>query len=201
MKKAVLAGLLALLCLLVCACDKPEPVRLTRTPQFDEDGVYTGFSDIPDGYTAEQALTDGCLLIDITQEPNEHGVDVEKSRRTGGYEYWRAFEASAEANIDAFLRIAYFIDGVGYYHDLYYSAGKYRMFDLNEYGISGGKEFKYLRRLDGVVGPQKKEDCYYVLTDSLELTYRDVEWSYVSSNLETVTKIPFKWLGFMIYFE
>ena len=90
---------------------------------------------------------------------------------------------------------------MGYYHDLYYTAGKYRIFDLNEYGISGGKEFRYLRKLDGIAGFPRREDCYYVLTDSLELTYHDVSWSFLSSSFETVTKIPFKWLGFMIYFE
>ena len=201
MKKAVFAIFLAVVTVLVCACSKPEPVGLARLPQKGEDGAYIGFNDIPDGYTADDALADGCLLIDITQKPNEYGVNVADTRRTGGYEYWLAFKSAAEANIDAFLRIAYFIDGVGYYHDLYHTNGKYFMYELNEYGISGGKEFKYLRRLDGIVGPQRKEDCYYVLTDSLELTYRDIEWSYLSSSTETVTKIPFKWLSFMIYFE
>ena len=50
-------------------------------------------------------------------------------------------------------------------------------------------------------GNPKRENDFYVLTDSLELTYRDVEWSFLSSNLDTVTKIPFRWLGFTVYMK
>ena len=83
------------------------------------------------------------------------------------------------------MRVAHFIDGVGYYHDLYYRDGKYVIFDYNENGVSKAEIYSYLRRLDGYAGPSYdlKEDCIYVLTDSMELTYEEVSRSFYSSVL------------------
>ena len=188
-----------LLALSLSACSSKE----ARHMQYDDNGIYAGFSDIPDHYTAADAASDGCLVIDTTLKPNEYGVDITDQQKTYGYEQWQRFLEKSEAGENAFLRVAHFIDGVGYYRDLYYCDGKYTIFDYNEYGISESESFQYLRRLEGKTGPASdpRDDCYYVLTDSMELTYRDVNWSFLSSDFSTVTDIPFVWLTFMIYFE
>ena len=190
--------LLLLIATMLFACSKTD-----MSISYGEDGSYTGFSNIPLTYTAADAIDDGCLVIDIIKGTNAYGVSVTEACETAGYEHWKRFLAKTKSGEDAFLRVAQFIDGIGYYHDLYYCNGKYTIFDLNEYGISDGKNYRYLRRLDGYAGPASdpKEDSVYVLTDSMELTYRDVNWSFLSSTISSITTIPFEWLGFMIYFK
>lgn len=190
MKKRMLAltALFLLLAGMLFSCSKRD-VSIS----YGEDGSYTGFSDIPSAYTAADAIRDGCLVIDTLRGTSE----------AAGYENWQRFFARAESGENAFLRVAHFIDGIGYYQDLYYCNGRYTIFDFNEFGISEGESYRYLRRLDGYAGPASapKQDCYYVLTDSMALTYRDVSWSFLSSSSDSVTTIPYEWLGFMIYFE
>ena len=199
--QAISVILIVFAVLALASCGKTPTVHADIT--YDKNGVYTGFSDIPENYDATKAAEDGCLTIDILREPNAGGEPVSKEIETFGYEKWEAFLAAAENGEDAFLRVAQFIDGTGYYHDLYYHDGAYTIFDLNEYGISEGQTFRYLRRLEGMTGPASdpKEDFLYVLTDSKRLAYHDVTWSYLSSDSRTVTTIPFEWLGFMIYFK
>ena len=203
MKKFVAIILTAILTLSLFACaereEKGENIEISYN-----DGKYSGFSDIPDNYTVDDAINDGCLVIEtLDVGTNVHGVEMSKTGRTEGYEHWVSFLEKSQNGEDAFLRVAHFIRGTGYYQDLYYSDGKYTIFDFNEYGISEGESYSLLRRLDGMTGPvgNQKEAHYYVLTDSTELTYHDVSWSYLSSSISTITDIPFEWLGFMIYFE
>ena len=191
MKQRALAltALLLLLSTVLFACGKSE-VSIS----YAEDGSYTGFSDIPTTYTAADAIDDGCLVIDTAKG---------KTEQTAGYEHWESFLAKAKSGKDAFLRVAHFIDGIGYYRDLYYCDDRYTIFDCNEFGISEGKSYQHLRRLDGYAGPASapKPDCFYVLTDSMLLTYQDVSWSFLSSSTYSVTTTPFEWLGFMTHFE
>lgn len=199
--QAISVILIVFAVLALASCGKTPTVHADIT--YDKNGVYTGFSDIPEDYDAERATRDGCLVVNILREPNVHGVLVSKETETFGYEKWEEFLSAAENGEDAFLRVAQFIDGTGYYHDLYYCDGTYTIFDLNEHGISDGETFRYLRRLEGTTGPisDPKDDYLYVLTDSKRLTYHDVMWSYLSSDSRTVTTIPFEWLGFMGYFK
>ena len=196
-KLVIFAFVLALL-LMLFSCSKNEGII-----SYGEDGSYTGFSDIPSDYTPADATDDGCLVIDLTQGTNEYGATINEKYDTAGYDNWQRFLKKSESQEDTFLRVAFFIDGVGSYHDLYYCDGNYTIFALNEYGVSDGSTYKYLRRLDGQTGPasDRQEDCFYVLTDSMDLTYNDVSWSFFSSNIDSVTDIPFVWLGFMIFFE
>lgn len=203
MKKFVAIILTAILTLSLFSCaereEKGENIEISYN-----DGKYSGFSDIPDNYTVDDAIDDGCLVIEtLDGDTNAYGVQMSKTGRTEGYKHWVSFLEKSQNGEDAFLRVAHFIRGTGYYQDLYYSDGKYTIFDFNEYGISEGESYSLLRRLDGMTGPvgNQKEAHYYVLTDSTELTYHDVSWSYLSSSISTITDIPFEWLSFMIYFE
>lgn len=187
-----------LLATMLFACNKTD----VRIP-YGTDGSYTGFSDIPSTYTAEDAINDGCLVIDIVRGTNEYGATVTKECETAGYENWQSFLAKSESGEYAFLRVAHFIDGIGYYHDLFYCNGRYTVFNFNELGISEGESYRYLRRLDGYTGSASApvQHCYYVLTDSQELTYQEVSRSFFSSDVSLNTTVPFEWLGFMVYFE
>lgn len=173
-------------------------------PAYDEEGNYLGFSDIPEGYDALAAAEDGCLVIDNTNGTNEYGATVILKTDTYGYENWEGFEKLSAEGKNAFIRVAHFIDGVGYYSDLHYYDGKYILFETNpELGTNKICEFRYLRCLEGTVGkPDDPSAAYlYVLTDSLELTYEEVSRSMVASSISQMTKIPYEWLGFMTFFK
>lgn len=196
---------LTVVCLTACGLTPPiksgEQEASVKIPTYDEKGNYTGFADIAEDGDPEKALARGCYVVD-------------RSKLLGGEEAWKEFVAKAENGENAFLRVTAKIysdevvmDGVStegtmFYDDLYYYEGKYYFFTYNGADdIRTRGPFTYLRELTGVSGNPAKERNMYVLTDSLELTYHDVEWSFLSSNLDSVTKIPFEWLGFTIYMQ
>lgn len=184
-----------------CAEDKEKSEKIDIA--YDE-GVYSGFSDIPENYSVDDAIDDGCLVVETLDDgTNAYGVSLSKTGRTAGYEHWCSFLEKSQNGEDAFLRVAHFIRGVGYYHDLYYADGKYTIFDLNEYGISDGVSYSLLRRLDGMVGPvgDQKEAYMYVLTNSTEITYNDIMRRMLSSSIVLEKVDDYEWLGFMIYFK
>jgi len=182
----------------LCAC------RDIRTEIPMRNGRYVGFADIPENYTPKAALRDGCTVVEVVSVgQNEYGATLHETKAAEGYGRWLSFVEAAEKGENSFLRVAYFLDGEGSYTDIYYDGENYTVFELNEFGVSKGESYKYLRRLEGLAGPleSEKEDVFWVLTDSTELTYKDVSWSFLSSDSTTVTDIPFNVLWFMIYFE
>ncbi len=186
--KTIIITVVFLIMVFLCSCDNTEN---DISSSYIVNGEYIGFSNIPKNYSVPAASEDKCLVIQTVKE---------KTVSTDGYNYWLSFVEKSSKGEFAFIRVAHFIDDKGYYTDLYFENGKYNIFTFDERGISKGKAFTYLRCLEGIsMGGMRGK--YYVLTDSLELTYEDVTWSFISSNLSSVTKIPFEWLGFMIYFE
>jgi hypothetical protein len=203
MKKFVAIILTSILILSLFSCSergkKSENIEIAYN-----DGKYSGFSDIPENYFVDDAINDGCLVIETLDDgTNAYGVQMSKTGRTEGYEHWVSFLEKSQKGKDAFLRVAHFIRGTGYYHDLYYADGKYTIFEFNEYGISEGKSYSLLRRLDGMAGTGefRREDHFYVLTDSTEITYSDITHRLFSSSFVPGEIVPYEWLSFMIYFE
>ena len=196
--------LIAIILILVLASGMASCASWKETnkpPTYDDEGNYLGFSDIAEGYTAENAAEDGCLVIDNTNSKNEYGATIIEKSSLYGYEQWERFVERAEDGADAFLRVAHFIDGVGYYSDLYYFEGKYILFQNNELGIYKDCEYKHLRYLESTVGDPPRRSYYYVLTDSLELTYYDVSRTIFASSAAMASDIPFKWVGFTTFFR
>lgn len=176
--------LLFAIVLTLTACG-PNPSDNIHLPT-DEDGAYTGFADIPADLAAADAVKQGWYVI-------------EESTLLSGADAWQDFLTESERGKDAFLRVAHFIEEEYFYTDLYHIDGMY-YFCKNDNGyVSGVGEYRYLRALTDTLGNPPREHTLYVLTDSLELTHRDVEWSWLSSSIRPVTKIPFYWLGFTTY--
>ncbi len=204
MKKIIAIILAGILILSLFSCSGGEENRENIDITYDDGGKYSGFSDIPENYSVDDAIDDGCLVIETLDDgTNVHGVSMSKTGRTEGYEHWVSFVERSQNGEDAFLRVAHFIRGTGYYHDLYYSDGKYTIFDLNEYGVSEGESYSLLRRLEGMAGAgeNRHEDHFYVLTDSTEVTYNDITHRMFSSTYFPGEVVPYEWLSFMIYFE
>ncbi len=153
---------------------------------YDGKGNYTGFENIPDGYSAEQAVEDGCLVVDVTSEENGKA-------KVSGSEVWYNFLTKATNGDEATMRVAYFIDGKATYEDLYYSDGRYTVFANNDNGIYKKSDFTMIRLLEKADGT----DAFYVLTDSEKLIYEDAEPLLANSAAES--EIDFDFLPFTFY--
>lgn len=114
-----------------------------------------------------------------------------------GEEYWEDFLNDTVKGNKAEVKWCYKGADTEEYYTLSYRGGRFY------YSQNGGEEavFSYLRPLMGYFGNPRKESTMFVLTDSLELTCDDVHWAFLSSNTESVTDIPFVWIGFTTYIE
>lgn len=183
---AIVAVTLALLAAAGCARDSaPAQVSFETAA----DGSYTGFDDIPADYTPERAAADGCMVITISDSTGS---------LFAGENVFRDFLERCRLG-DSFMRVAYFSDETVSFNDLIYKDKKYCL--VNSERPADVAFYSKLRKLTTTFGNPPKETVIYALTDSDELTADDVLWSFLSSDLSTVTDIPFTWLGFTVYLD
>jgi hypothetical protein len=181
LRHSVLPALLVFILLCLTGCRQ----GIAEKPgfQFDSEGIYAGFSSVPDRYTIEQAIKDGCYISDW---------ETEEDLRAANNRVWEEFLAVSGAGRECSIRFAWFLPEGNSYADLYYKDGTFHYFQSD--CPAADKGWTMLRTLTGEAGIPKKEQTVYVLTDSTELTYDDVTWSMLSSDTRSVTKIPFVWL-------
>lgn len=191
-----------ILCLVICAvfaltafgCAKEktenetpkETEAETKLLTYDGKGDYTGFDDIPAEYTAEQAIEDGCLVIDATS-----GEDAKIE--VSGSDIWYNFVSKSKDDKEVKMRVAYFIDGKATYEDFYFTDNRYLVFARNDNGIYKKSDFTMLRLLEKA----DATDAFYVLTDSDKLTYEDA-YPFLNDT-ESESEINFDFLPFTIY--
>lgn len=192
MKRLSLALTAVLLAFLV-SCSGETSGQGGFSDLFSSDGIYLGFENIPKYTSPEEALSDGCYVITASSQ--------DSGELYGGSEAWIKFLEDSSASRDAFLRIAYFIDGSVYLNDLMYSDNAYHYFD-SEWQDLSDRPYKYLRCLTGRDGIPKKDVTWYVLTDSGDLTYEEASKKLYSSSMEVIESIPdYIWLGFTVYMK
>lgn len=161
--------------------------------KLDKSGNYAGFSHLPTDYTPKEALEDGCFVVVEDSE-------TYKAKLYGGNEYWEAFLKASSKGEGSALRVVTFLSEGIYYDDLYYSNGYYHHFYYYKNSSSDTQPdtpYLYLRALSS--NPQNPSDgsTIYVLTNNLELTYKDVIGTMASSSLEVIKKRDFDWLWFI----
>lgn len=199
MKKASLLVCVIMVFLIVSGCGSSKAAG-GHEPflKLDDKGNYKGFLHLPDDYTPEKALEDGCFVV--TEDSEKNGF----TKLYGGKEHWDSFLDASSKGENAFIRAVTFLPEGIFYDDLYYSNGQYHYFYYDRNSPSTApkdKPYKYLRTLTDKFGNPPKDSTIYVLTDSLELTFHDVMWSMLSSSMDSRTKIPFHWLSFTTYIE
>jgi len=176
MRKIILMILL-LTALFIAGCAQASPEDSAGIPfQLDAKGNYTGFRHLPESYTTGQAIQDGCY-VRVDSEP------------VGGQEAWDAFLAKAADGEDAWIRIVNFYDDEVYYSDLLYVGGYYRVFDSSSVDLQDRK-FKHLLRLEGKLPNAARGGSVTILTDGENLTYQDIMWSFLSSDLSYSRSLP-----------
>lgn len=181
MKKTFIIAMIFTLALSLFGCvETNKAVSFTM----DNEGNYTGFSELPENYTIEQAEKDGCYVK----------VDLEP---VAGQDKWDFFVLAASEGKDAGIRIIDIYDQNTkeqkgpYYIDLFYDGSYYHMFD----SISSeqqDKPFLYLLTLNGTLPNAAKDTTVTVLTNDENLTFDEVMWSGLSSSMEYKNSIsPF----------
>jgi hypothetical protein len=154
---------------------------------------YIGFENLPEYLKAEDAQKEGCYVI---VSSSDGGGEL-----YGGKEAWTRFLEDSRAGKDAFLRIVQFLDEKAYVSDLLYLDDAYYFYDQESDDLRR-HPYQYLRVLTGTAGMPEREITWYVLTDSMELTFKEAYRRFISSSMSEIEAIPpFEWLGFTFYLE
>lgn len=161
-KRRILFGLIMIwISLYMSGCMELMP-KEKQTFQTRGKGVYQGFDDVPEDYTAEQAKRDGCVVYRDT-------------KLVDGGEYWEQFLQSAEKKEPAKVRIMYQFgrEKEWFLEDLFYDGKNFRVIlskdpEVHDY------EYKYLLDLEGRMDQAVKPIRYVVLTNDKDLSFQNV---------------------------
>ena len=173
MKKVLVVISLVLVISLISSCSSAINKNLEYS--FDASGNYTGFGNIPEDYTPEQAEKDGCYISENLQE-------------IGGEKAWTKFVENAAKGKNSSIRIMSIYDDGTYFEDLFFMDGSYQIFDSSSEDLKTHK-YKYLLDLKGRMPSASKESRFVVLTDDETLTFDKVSLSLISSNMNVINSI------------
>lgn len=180
--------------------EKPYYVCLRGidTPYIDVDIRY---GDI-DGFlkkleSPKDFIKDEAKALDKESALKKGYFVIDEDELYGGETSWQIFLERVGGGGGAEMTVAHFIGDDAYLDLLRYDEEKYTLHEYSDEAGYSSSEYKYMRPLLGT--ENGKSVVFFVLTDSLILTYNDVRQSFISSDLDSITKIPFKWLGFTTY--
>lgn len=159
--------------------------------QLDEQGNYTGFSNLPLNYSIEDAKNAGYIV--------EQDSVVIANR-----ELWDRFVASAGAGRNSSVRIFIALtkdDSRPAIRDLYFQDGYYYLFDSDS-EQQNAQGFSFLLTLEGQFGNPKKDSSVVILTDDRTLTFDTIMKSILSSNMDYIKSVsPYKLIFFNSFKE
>lgn len=147
---------------------------------FDDNGNYTGFSNLPIKYTVEDAKEDGYYV-------------KQDSKDISNRELWDDYINDALKGKDISIRIVNFYteteeDLTVHFNDLFFNGSYYYLFDSSS-DNQEKQPYKYLLTLEGKFGNPLRDSGVVVLTNDNTLTFNDVMKSLVSSNLEYIKSV------------
>ncbi len=194
-KLALLLTAILLLSLLLSACGKkteddwavvgiPPETGGTPTEVFK-------FTNLPDEYTPEQALKDGCLVLQW-----DEGATTPRVR---GIDYWEHFLKVSRAKEKISLRIVYFNASHHWFSDLYYSHDQYSLYTLDTYSENQIGPFKYFTEISGEdLYSGEKVNCF-ILTDNPDLSSDQVLSLQHICDIEAERDIDYTIVDFTTY--
>lgn len=174
--KRLIVGLLIVVSMLLAACGvQAGGVAFT----LDEDGNYTGFTDLPEDANAEDLEKVGYVV--------RQGIET-----IANDDVWQGFVEAAGKGEDAGVRIVNFYEegAEGPYNtDLFFNNGQYYLFDST--AEEQTKEpFEFLLTLEGQFGNPKRDSGVVVLTNDDTLSFDEVMGSMLSSSMEYIQSVP-----------
>ena len=188
---AFLLVLTSLLALSACKKEQPKEHELGNTPT-----ETFQFKDLEDHYTPEQALLDGCMVLQWDEG--------ETTPRVRGYDYWETFLKTCREGQKISLRVLYFTSSTYWFSDIYYKningEDMFLVYTRDSYSENQIGPFKYLTQINGKDPDTKENVNFFVLTDDAELGAEDVFSIQRICDIEAERSISFKILDFTTYF-
>ena len=170
----------------ISGCNKTNNKDSSIKFTFDTNGNYTGFSNIPDNYTIQDATEDGYLVM--------QDLDIIENQSA-----WDNFvELSSNKKYTSIRIVKFYTDSLNspYFLDLFYNNGYYYCFDSSS-ETQEKKPFSLLKTLEGKFGNPLKDLSFIILTNDDELTFDMIINSRISSDLTVIKNIsPFKIIMF-----
>ncbi|MHB8129723.1 MAG: hypothetical protein ACYDEX_12070 [Mobilitalea sp.] len=186
--KKVIAFILLSLCVavLIFSSYKIKNGNSSLKFSFDENGNYTGFSNLTLNYTMEEA------------KDSEYFI-TQNSEVIANKKVWDNFVETSLKRINTDIRMVHFytesIDSP-YFVDLFFEDGYYYLFDSS--GVKNEKQpYGYLLTLAGQGGSPVKDSSMIVLTNDNTLTFDKVMSAMISSSMSLKDSIsPFRIIMF-----
>ena len=145
-----------------------ELSKLPRPFTFDENGNYTGFHDIPENYTVEQARQDGCVIHDSLHHPE---IDARQDP------IWKKFVEKSTKGQNASVRIMFLFqeDVEPTFQDVFFQDGSYCAFKSSAHLDNQCKRrnFPYLLERSGRL-PNASRDGSVVVLSLEEKDYTEI---------------------------
>ena len=183
---ALLLILATMFCLSSCKNEAKEH-ELGNTPS----EVFK-FKELPDEYSPEEALLDGCLVLQWDEG--------ETTPRVRGYDYWQTFLNTFRGGEKISLRVVYFTSGNFWFQDVYYTSNGFYVYTRDVYSENQIGPFKYLTQINGKDPDTKEKVDFFVLTDDAELGAEDVLSIKRICDIEAERYINFTVVDFTTYF-
>lgn len=197
-KLTLILALLLVLSVLFTACGKKdagEDWAVIGTPA-EPGGTPTEvfkFYELPEVYTPEQALADGCLVLQWDEGST--------TPRVRGIDYWEHFLKVSRAKEKISLRIVYFNASHHWFSDLYYSHDQYSLYTRDTYSENQIGPFKYFTEISGK-DLYSEEDVYcFILTDDAALSSNEVLSLQHICDIEAERNIAYTIVDFTTYLK
>jgi len=179
MKRGILLiSVFVCISVLISSCSKVKSNDNSPNFSFDQNGNYTGFSDLAINYTIEDAKDDGYY---VTQN-----LEVIANKNM-----WDNFVETSLHKENTGIRIVKFYtestDGP-YFLDLFYRDGYYYLFDSSAENQEK-QRYSYLLTLEGQMGNPVKDSSITVLTNDDTLTFGKVMRAMLSSNMDYIKSV------------
>jgi hypothetical protein len=180
MKKVIIMILLlSFMTLLISSCNKTNNDNSSLKFSLDENGDYTGFSNLPTNYSFQDAKDGGYFVTqDLEVVANEN--------------VWDNFIKTSLRKENTGVRIVQFfkdsVDGP-FFLDLFYNAGYYYLFDSSSKNQEK-QPYLHLLILEGKYGDPLKDSGVIVLANDDTLTFYMVMKALTSSSTVVTNSIP-----------
>lgn len=188
--------LVLLLSTFLFGCGKEDEEWSVMTTAAEIGGTPTEvfkFTELPDNYTPEQALLDGCLVLQW-----DEGATTPRVR---GIDYWEHFLKVSRSQEKISLRIVYFTSSKYWFSDLYYAMGNYSLYTRDAYSENQIGPYQYFTEITGEDIYSGKPVHCFILTNDAELGSAEVLSLTHVCDIEAERDVAFTIVDFTTYLK
>ena len=151
------------------------------------------YSEIPSTYSPEEAVNDGCLVLQWDEG--------EATPHVSGLSHWDDFLATSAKGEKSTLRIVYFNSSHYWYSDLYYSLGQYSLYTKDTYSENQIGPYKYMTHIEGNDVVTGEPVDFYVFTNFAEVGSEEVLSMTHICDIEAENGVVFVVVDFTTYLK